>query len=353
MSILSPSIIASLNQLLSTTPGVGFGTQLETELELLQTESGAVPSTSIYIDGNRTDAYTPNGTIELPYLTLHDALAAAESAGYAKAVVNIAPGTYTETGDITLPNIPMVIYGNNSAINCSGTITVTNPIFTRYDLITTGNVVYAGIGTSRTLIQGGSITGNITCDGLIDFKSCSLLSGIVTIASTGQLLAIMCTITSQFNSTGILMIENNIINTGKSTPLVTSTAGYCVLVNNILVNTGTGGAVSCNNGANGTTAINIIANNTITVASGVPIACGTAVTVYNRNAIVGGINTGTGFIPVNTDMIGGTVVMELGSDGIGDLYTRSSTGTLVRIAAPSSAMTLKHSGVAGSLPYWG
>ena len=347
MPVLSPSLIASLNRLAANAPGMSFGNALEAALEA----AIAPPSVSIYIDGNRTDSYTPNGSMVMPYKTVHDAIAAA--AGYASAEINIAPGTYTETGNLTIPNIPLIVYGNNATINSSGTITIQNPVFTRYDLNTIGTVVYSGTGTGRALIQGGSITGNVTANGLIDFKSCSLLSGTVTITSTGQLLGMMCTITSQFSSTGILMLENNIMNTGKSSALVTSTGGYCVLVNNIFVNTSTGGAISCNNGANGTTAINIIANNTITVASGVSIACGTAVTIYSRNSITGGSNTGTGFVAVNTDILGAGTIMQLGSDATGDLYARSSTGVLTRIAAPASALTLKHSGVAGTLPYWG
>ena len=42
----------------------------------------------------------------------------------------------------------------------------------------------------------------------------------------------------------------------------------------------------------------------------------------------------------------------LGSDATGDIYYRDATGHFARLAAPTVASVLKHSGVTESLPYW-
>ena len=47
-----------------------------------------------------------------------------------------------------------------------------------------------------------------------------------------------------------------------------------------------------------------------------------------------------------------TALTTLGSDAIGDMYCRNASGEFDRIEAPVVASALKHTGVAGSLPYW-
>jgi hypothetical protein len=127
-----------------------------------------------------------------------------------------------------------------------------------------------------------------------------LLGGTITVNSTAQFLAIVCTFTSQITGAGKIILENNIINTSKSSALIiSSSGGQLILANNLITNLGTGGGVNCNNGA--TTVPNMISNNVISVASGAPVACGTAVTIYTNNVLAGGTNTGTGYTSVNSD----------------------------------------------------
>jgi hypothetical protein len=294
-----------------------------------------------YIDGNRVDVYVEDGSISRPFKTFHAAVAASTGGvGYAYV---IAPGSYTEADPVTLPNVPIVIEGNDATITWTGGITVQNPNYARYDLNSIGNVIFSGSTPGRVVVQGGSIVGNITLNGLTDFKSCGLAGGVVTANATAQVLAIVCTITSRLVSTGQLFIEQcNMNRTDNANPLISSTGGFIAIVNSILQNLGSGGGISCANGA--TTVPNLITSNVITVASGAPVACGTAVTVYCKNMIGGGLNTGTGYVPVSSDIIGPSI-LALGSDATGDIYYRAATtGALTRLALGPKGSVVRSSG---------
>ena len=331
----NPGYITSTPSIL---PGTGIGVATTTTSTTITATS--TPSVTIYVDGNRTDTYTANGTIQYPFKTISAAVPSITQA----STLNIAAGTYTEASAVSFPNYPLTVYGNGSTITFVGGITVTNPNYTRYDLNVVGNETYSASSTGRVLVQGGSITGNITTNGLTDFKSISLLSGTITVNTTSQMLAIASTLTSQIASKGITLLEDDNFNTSKSTPLISSTNGNVVIANNLITNTGTGGGISIANAGT-----NSVANNIISVASGAPVAVGTSTTIYSRNTIAGGVNTGTGYVPVNTDMIGGGTIMGLGSDATGDMYYRNSSGLLTRLGIGASSTVLSTN---GAIPSW-
>jgi hypothetical protein len=70
-------------------------------------QSGAV----LYVDGNRTDTYTPNGTINFPYKTVQDALDDAT----ANTTINVAPGLYSE--NIVMPDLDGICILGSSEMN--------------------------------------------------------------------------------------------------------------------------------------------------------------------------------------------------------------------------------------------
>ena len=312
----------------------------------IETNGLAVPSVDIYVDSNRVDTYTANGTINKPYKTFSAAVAAITQA----STLHLASGTYTEAANVNLPNFNIVVYGNNSTLNAAGhTITITNPNYTRYDMNTVGDVVFNSSAAGRVLVQGGSITGNIIANGLIDFKSITLSGGTVTCNANCQMLAIVSTISSQITGSGILLLEDNNFNATKASPLITSSAGGTLIAaNNLVTNLGAGGAISCSNGADGVTRSNSISNNIITVASGAPVAAGTAITFYSKN-IINGTNTGTGYVPINSDIIGPSSVA-VGSDATGDTYYRGATTSLTRLGIGAAGTVLTSS---GTVPVWG
>ena len=321
----------------------------------------SVPSTDVYVDGNRVDSYTADGTIGRPYKTIHDAIAP-YSAYTTPLAFHIAPATtYTESGDLTLPNAPIVVYGNGSTISNSGhTITIPNPNFVIYNLWTTSNIVYNNFSAgARCAIYGGGITGNITVNSYAEFIQCQLTGGVVTIGATGQCVLSICSPTSRFVSAGILIFNGVNMNTGYAGYLITSTAGMLTFANSIIYNTNvtaSSGGVSCDNGAT-ITAPNMIVNNSIITAGGdathFALYAGTAYTMYSKNNVASNPTTyslyGTNLIPVSSDIIGGSVAMGLGSDATGDVYYRNASGLLARLAVGTSSQAL----IGGTVPSFG
>jgi hypothetical protein len=289
----------------------------------------------------------------MPYKTLSDAVAAMGSPTVGFALY-LATGTYSEASAVTMPNVPITLYGNNSTITFAAGITFPNANYSRYDLNTIGNVVFSSTSVGRIIFQGGSITGNLTLNGsLVDAKSISLLSGVITVNAAAQLLLIACTVTSTITGSGIIFLEDINMNTSKSGYLVTSTIGGTLAVANCLItNGGTGGAISCDNGADGTTRVNIVANNFIATASGVSVATGTSKTIYSKNTVTVS-PTGTGYMPVNTDITGAGNIMALGSDATGDMYYRAATALLTRIAPNSTVTKMFLSQTSSGAPAWG
>jgi len=337
------------NNVLSQKDHLGNVQVLLTDSDMSEDDIGAILSPIVHVDKTKAAANTAkgiiaNGSEAFPFASLSAAGAAITAASYTGATIDIAFGTYTETSAVTLPNIPLIVYGNGSTITFSAGITVPNPDYTRYDLHTVGNVAFSSTATGRVLVQGGSITGNISIAGLADFKSVSLLGGVITVVSTGQFLAIVCTLTSTITGAGVLFIRECNFNTAKAGALITSTTGGTAFIaDNIIVNSGNGGLISCDNGADGTLRNNAIVNNyLVNSGSGVPVIAGTSATIYSKNNLITGVaNTGTGYKAVNNDMIGAGTVVIMGSDAVSDIYYRASTGVLTALHAPASAGTYK------------
>jgi hypothetical protein len=319
-----------------------------------------VPSKSIFIDGNRIDNYIEDGTIHKPYKTINAAITAL-SAITTPLAIYISPATYTETSDVILPNVPLVIYGNGATINNSGhTITFQNPNSARYNLFTIANVVYNNFSAgARNMVIGGSITGNITANAYCEFIQCQLNGGLVTVGATGQVVLSICSPTSRFTSAGILMFNGVNMNTDYAGYLVTSTAGLLTMANTIIYNTNattSAGGVSCNNGAT-IAAPNMIVNSSIVSSGGnathFGLYSGTAYTMYSKNNVIANPTTysiyGTHLIPVNSDIIGGATIMGLGSDATGDMYYRDNQGLLHRIPKGTEDQVLT---ITSELPGW-
>jgi hypothetical protein len=322
--------------------------------------SAHMSTNDICIDGNRTDEYTADGSVIYPYKTIAE-FAAAHASDTVPLSIKMSPATYAETSDITFPNVPIVIYGNGSTISAAGhTITIPNPNFARYNLFTVANVVFNNFASgSRCAMYGGSITGNITVNSYCEFIQCQLNGGTVTVGATGQCVVSVCSPTSKFVSTGVLMFNGINMNTGNSAGyLVTSTAGFFSSANSIIYNTSTNaaaGGISCDNGAT-ITAPNIIVNTSSITAGGGATAfginSGTAYTQYSKNNATAANSLyalyGTHLIPVGTDIIGPSAI-GIGSDATGDIYYRNAAGSLTRLGIGTTGQTLK---VVGGLPTW-
>lgn len=338
------SLVAALNWLNGAAPNAHAASHLPSGTDPL---SLYPITTTIYIDGNRTANYTADGSISKPFLTISAAVAA--MTGSVAYVVYIAPGTYTESGDLTLPNVPITVYGNNATlVNTGHTITIPNPYFIRYNLFTTANIVYNNFTTgARCLVMGGGITGNITVNSYVEFTQCQLNGGVVTVGATGQCVVSLFSPTSKFTSAGVLTMDKINLNTSYAGYLVTSTGGQLTVSNCIFYNSSSNaaaGCITCDNGAI-VTAPNIITNTDMySAGSGYSLYAGTAYTIVSK-LYPASTNTvlGTHLVPVAFDMLGAGTVMGLGSDATGDMYYRNALGILTRLGI-GGANTVPHGG---------
>jgi len=296
---------------------------------------------------------TPDGSILNPFTSLSGALSYVVTSAFTSVTVVFYGGTYTETGDVTFPNIPITIEGNQAHLTISGTVTIPNPHYVRKDLFTTAtNVVYNNFTTgARCIVTGGSITGNMTINSYVEMSAVQLNGGVITVGNTGQLLVSLCSPTSTFISTGMLTINKINMNTGFAGYLIYSTNGQVTITESLITNTntGSGGCISCVNTAS--TVPNIIENNfLISMGVGYCLTSGNAVTIYSR-CYISGTNTllGSAQYGTNSDIIGGGTVMKLTSDATGDMYYRNSTGLLTRLGIGTNGQALK---VSGGIPTW-
>jgi hypothetical protein len=126
-------------------------------------------SQMIYLDGNRTDYYIPDGTFERPYKTLDQLGSGLTSyisgGGTGPIAIWASPNSaYSTAIAFTFPAIATTIFANNSTWTFSAGVTVNAVPMTIYDLNTVGNVTYSTCSsTTRSERHGGSYSGgNVT-----------------------------------------------------------------------------------------------------------------------------------------------------------------------------------------------
>lgn len=211
------------------------------EADVLASELDITPSATIYVDANRTDEYTADGTVNKPFKTIAAALSSIAESSFTTIAVWLAPkSTYTITSDATL-SIPVVIYGNGSTITISSgvTLTITNNYVASDLEVVGGSVVYAGSSASKRFIPlNGSDTGvAISLSlGTLDTKSRNQIGGTVAV-SGGTYVPTETVFTSVITQTGgAITMQNCNMNTNSSTGLVNSTGGSFLAENTIFSN---------------------------------------------------------------------------------------------------------------------
>jgi hypothetical protein len=217
-------------------------------------------STVIWIDSNRTDTYTANGSNLLPYKSLSAAITAINSSTYAAATLFIAPGTYIENNP-TFPNIPLVVYGNGATIilgngTGNGTLTIPNDI-SFYDAVIIGNVNETDSSlTNPHTFTNAFIEGSVTLQG-----NATLING-ATVDRTAPFVAASSTLTAATSSLVNVVgenIQNVIVNKGTmniddDNLIVSTSTTYAITSSGInasvqivglsLTNLGTGGGIN-------------------------------------------------------------------------------------------------------------
>ena len=288
----------------TSTGGVAWGA-ITGGNPLAQTDAAfawGVASFYTWVDKNRTDSYTANGTIQRPYKTL----AAAITAMSGPTTVVLVPSTTAYTASGTVPNYPLTLYGNNTATTVTS-LTFQNS-YTAYDVVDTvsGTITFNGGSSAVYRFVGGTLAGNVTLtSGSLTVKDRSMLGGTVTV-NGGTLQSYYTVWTSLLNQTaGIVILDKCNWNTGKSGYLLTSSGGQISATNTTVTNTSTGGGISANNGATAL-APNAMMNVVVTTLSGTAYTGGSSVTLWAKNTLsTGGVAVtpvATGLVAANSDL---------------------------------------------------
>jgi hypothetical protein len=230
-----------------------------------------VPTTAVYIDGNRSDDYTEDGSIAYPYKTI----AAATAAHQEPAPYFIAKGAYAETTEINLYN-DSVIYGTYStisgaAVNVGEGCYIHNLMFF--------NTVNVGVNGNSPMFHYCRFMGaTLNLDGATDFDGCYISGATtfnVTMSAAYPLRAFNTSFNTVISAACCMYFNDCAFNVASGGYAVSSTGGLLSMVSCLVYNTSTGGGIYCDNGADGITTYNFLS----TVATNKDIACGTAVSI--------------------------------------------------------------------------
>lgn len=232
----------------------------------------ATSSNTVYINSERTDTYTANGTILYPYKSITAANSAVVSAGLPDAAYYISPGTYVEQS-MTMPSIPLVIHSGEATILVlsgasvgAGSITFPSDL-TWYDANVFGNVALTSSSlTNQHTMVNAFVVGNLTYSGLATllnsttqdqytgtypFLSQSASSTLT--ANAGSLVNILgSNIVNVLNNKGTLNLVDDNVQTATSTryAIDSSTGGSVLHISGIsLENFSTGGSIDVRNSA--------------------------------------------------------------------------------------------------------
>jgi len=159
---------------------------------------GGLLGTLFFIDGQSTDASTETGSINHPFKTFGNAVAAMTDLTKSYALY-LTPATYTEVNACVIPAVSSFsIHGNKSTLICP-TITINSP-YSIYDLVTNGDVIYAYTGATRSSRIGGSLVGNVSISGFEDYESVNFSAHTVTVQANANPLFSHCTLGSKLVS---------------------------------------------------------------------------------------------------------------------------------------------------------
>jgi hypothetical protein len=287
----------------------------------------------VNVDGNRSDTYTADGSIERPYKTLAAAVAVAVAGDTIVASPRIA-GAYAE--NIVLANGVSIEGSSGTYTYIDGSVTLgTDPCTIKY-------IAFTGI-TNVLTIQGGTSIRDVVTYGQVSVAATGKVQGwnfhvystgrvAVTVAAGGEFYNVMGKISttgafSAISSVGNVILELVEVSSSAAAQntIEAITSGYLRLFNTSVVNADAAKAINAANAA-GVAAPNVFSTVIVSSAGVNAIDVGAAVTQYNNVTTLGGTITGAGIVKgVNTD----GAVMETDYTGAGILRaTTASTPVL-------------------------
>lgn len=308
-NIISPVLVNGVYQIASSSNIIDSGVSGCSGSNALATDSrgkvvcapvatgGGSTTTYIWVDVNRVDAYTPDGSIFRPYKSIGAAIQSIP------ATYEIAPGVYQETPSLTF-TATSTIEGNQATIlDWSGTVGAspagtisfsTGVILDNFNLVF-GNINFNDRALSDpSTLQNSFVNGNVNAYGLSIMNGGQLQGGVLY-TGIGSLTNFSgVNILDQIQAAGIFNLNNSNSSTtlAGTYNIVASTTGSQILLSGVSIeNSGAGGGgVLCANGAS-VTMPNVLSSLTFnlatTTASGV-VNCGSAATTLGSYVAIGG-----------------------------------------------------------------
>jgi hypothetical protein len=240
------------------------------------------PTVTYYIDGNRTDSYTPTGSIDLPFKTADAAFAAMATAGAAAYELDIAPASYTTTGDLNGPAVPVNMKAAGATIHFGAHALYLNGPFDIDGLNSDGSVAMLYTGSTKSYWANGSITGTIYFSANTQVSNTQLNGNIIIFAGAYPLfLGVIGTgkFITEAGAKTLFISNSNITNSGTG-PAIDVSAGGQLYMSDAYVANVSGPVINCANGA--TLSAPNVFNVMIVGGTGSAPNCGSAATIWTK-----------------------------------------------------------------------
>jgi hypothetical protein len=241
-----------------------------------------VPTTIYYVDGNRTDTYTPTGSIDLPFKTLDAVYAAMTAAAKANYTVTVAPASYTTSGDLIGTAVPITIIGNGATVNTGAHAMYFYGPFDVTDLNLNGSIAFNYFGATKSFWESGSITGVVYAGGNMQVDETELTGSSVQVFPNSSPffngVRGSTTFTTQAATSQLYINNSNIVNAGAA-PIINGSAGGLLFITNSFLQNGGGTIINCADGAT-LFAPNVLKD--LVWAVGSAPNCGSAVTYWAK-----------------------------------------------------------------------
>jgi len=272
----------------------------------------------LYVDKNRTDYYTPDGSIDKPFLTI----GAATSAATDYTTIYVVASAYTDpyVENVTLGKGVNLIGVGDATVYITGSVTTYNDDYSSIQYIssTTLNLnssciledTHAGDTTMVAGLAGFSKikARDVSFSNVIVGNACSFYADMSMFTMSGGNAAI--------SSSGTVIIDTSYIGGAlASDPIVTSSGGYVEIYNSYIYNASTGPAVD----VSGSTGTNVLANNQVRGN----VSCGSSDTIIDGLHFISGALSGTSLIfsPASRLDNDSSVTGDTVKDALETLYT--------------------------------
>ncbi len=220
--------------------------------ELANSHSDFQLTTTIYVDKDRTDTYTPTGAIDRPFTNIDDAIAAAEAGD----TIFLFKGGYSSSGTITLPdNVNLIGMGQGKSniyspletgangkcrlehISFRNTLTINTETYVEYIYANTTVTLNAGLqgeGFSIMVDSGPAL--------IMNSGGSTMTLNTLSTTDTNESAVVMNA------GCGVLTLQAaKIQNNSATEPALNSDGGSVILLTTSLINTGGGLAADLEN----------------------------------------------------------------------------------------------------------